>query len=85
MATETQINVGIRRNRGTFGTRNFEDSGTVPYQSNLTNLYWVDGSTYAIGQTLPYDVTTSSPHYYSVAAIALLRRYWDADWIYPLS
>lgn len=82
MATETLIGVGIGRNRGTFGLRYFEDSGSVPYKSKLNGLWWVDGNTYNIGVTLPYDVGGVS---YSVKAVALLRSYWEQDFLDPLT
>ncbi len=82
MATETLINVGSAKNRGALGMRNFEDSGTVQYKSRLTGLWFVNGSTYNIGVTIPFDVGGT---HYSVGAIALLRFYWDQDYLDPLS
>ncbi len=81
MATETLINVGTRRERGTLGLRNFEDSGTVQYKSRLTGLWFVNGLTYNIGVTIPFDVGGT---HYSVEAIELLRLYWDQDYLDPL-
>jgi hypothetical protein len=81
MATETLINIGTCRERGALGLRNFEDSGTVGYKSNSNGL-WFNGSRYNIGSTLPFDVAGTS---YSVKAIALLRFYWDQDYINPLT
>ena len=82
MATETLINVGTAKNRGSLGIRNFEDSGTVPYKSRLNGLWWINGSTYNIGVTLPFDVGGTS---YSANASALLRFYWDQDYLDPLT
>jgi hypothetical protein len=81
MATETQIGNGFRRNMTTFGSRNFEDSGTVQYASNRPNL-WFMGSYYNKGVTLTFDVGGTS---YSKAAIHYLRLYWDNRWILPLT
>lgn len=85
MATNTAINEGIRINFLTFGDRNFETSGTVQYASNFSDkdggLSWVDGANYTVGQNLPFDVGGVS---YSKTAVALLRRYWDQNWIKPI-
>lgn len=82
MATETLINVGTAKNRGSLGVRNFEDSGSVPYKARVNGLWWVDGNKYNIGTQLPYDVAGTS---YSAKAIELLRFYWDQDYLNPLT
>ena len=83
MATETLINVGLAKNRGSLGVRNYEDSGTVPYKSRKNGLWWVDGATYNIGVTLPYDSAGNTE--YGPKAIALLKFYWEQDYLDPLS
>jgi len=81
MATETSINVGIRRNFATYGDRNFEDVGTVQYASNRVNLEFL-GTLYQVGSSLPFDVGGTS---YSAAALQTLQLYWNNGWISPIA
>lgn len=80
MGNNTTYDIGIRRNIKTLGERNFEPTG-VQYASKLNGL-WFNGLTYNIGVSLPYDVGGVS---YSVGAVALLRFYWDQNFINPLT
>jgi len=82
MATETLINVGIRRNFVTLGDRNFEDGGTVQYAANYQPLSF-NGTLYNVGDNLPFDANGNTT--YSTAAIGQLRQFWDAGWITPLT
>ena len=81
MATETSINVGLRKNFATFGDRNFEDSSTVQYVSNRSLLNFL-GTNYDVGSTLPFNVGGT---HYSAAAIEILRHFWNQGWIKPLA
>ncbi len=80
MATNTLVNVGIRRNFATFGWRNFETSGTVQYVAEREGLDF-NGTSYQFGDTLPFDVAATS---YSASAMAQLQLYWNNGWISPL-
>lgn len=80
MATETLINVGIRRNFVGLGDRNFEDSGTVQYKASRAGTY--NGVAYDIGDAIPFDVDGT---HYSVAIIELLRFFWNQGWIAPIA
>lgn len=73
--------MGIRRECGTLGMRNFENSGTVQYKSNRSKLDFL-GTQYDVGVTLPFDVGGVS---YSATALAALQLFWDQDWIRPLA
>jgi hypothetical protein len=85
--TATQYDIGTRRNFTTLGDRNFEvalaiaNPATVAYSSLKNGLWWVDGSTYNIGQTLPYDANAAAS--YSTKAKSLLVFYWEQEWIKP--
>lgn len=79
MSTQTQYDIGIRRNFVTLGDRNFDPSGTVLYKAGVNNLYF-NGSYYSIGQNLPFDVGGVS---YSKSAVEQLRFYWDQAYITP--
>lgn len=80
MATNTAMNVGIRRNTP-FGMRNFEDDGTTQYASNHDGLDYL-GTLFDAGDTITFDVGGTS---YSADGVELLRRYWNQNWIEPLS
>ena len=79
--TNTAANIGIRTQMGTLGMRNFENDGVTQYKAVRHDLWWVNGTTIQKGTTFAYDVGGTS---YSKAAIALLRKYWDQEWIAPL-
>ena len=78
---QTAIGVGIRRNFATLGDRNFEPDQDTPvqYVCGKDHLEFL-GSTYTVGQNLPFDVTGTS---YSATAVELLQRYWNFGWCYP--
>lgn len=92
------IRRSIKNGTTSLGERNFEPemclAGTIQYQSNFSGqsvdsggtlrigLLWVDGSWYATGQALPYDVGGVS---YSVKAVALLLAWWEQIWVNPTS
>ncbi len=79
MATNTQINVGLRKNFSV-GDRNFEDSGTVQYKALREKLEFL-GTLYSTGDNLPMDGPGGTS--YTASTIALLKRYWEAEWIQP--
>lgn len=81
MATNTQIGIGTRKNFSTLGDRNFETDGTVQYASRRENLEFL-GTEYDTGATLPFDVGGTS---YSAAALEVLQRFWDQEWLTPLT
>lgn len=92
--TNTKYDIGIQRNITTaagvqLGERNFEpelataNPATVAYQAKINNLWWVDGTVYNRGTTLPYDANAGAS--YSTKASALLAFYWDQAWINPTS
>jgi len=83
MATETQIGVGIRRNFATLGDRNFEDDGYHQYAAARQPLEFL-GTSYNVGDSLPFTVLTSPAHY-SAAALEVLQNYWNQGWITPLT
>lgn len=78
MATETLVNVGLRKHFTTLGDRNFEDAGTVQYKAGRQPLEFL-GTSYDVGDLLPFDSGSS----YSTGTIALLLRYWEQEWITP--
>ena len=80
VTSATQANIGIRRSIGTLGWRNFEGyiTPTQAYNSNRSQLNWLDGNTYNVGTALPFDVGGVS---YSPAAVDLLQLYWNQTWI----
>jgi hypothetical protein len=85
MATNTATNKGTRKMIRTLASpqyRNFEGTQdpTVAYNSNHSNLAWVDGNVYQPGSTLPFDVAGTS---YSKKAIAWLQLFWDQEWVVP--
>lgn len=80
MATNTELNIGIRRNFGTLEDRNFETSGDVLYKSSRENLEFL-GTLYDSGETLPFNVASTS---YSAAALQDLELYWNQGWIEPV-
>lgn len=75
----TTFNIGIRRNFVTLGYRNWETAPSQPYLSNRVGL-WFQGSSYAIGASLPFDVGGTS---YSLKAQQELLLYWNQGWITP--
>src|SRR6185369_10574860 len=77
MATNTLDNIGIRRNCGTLGMRNFENSGTVLYVCNREPLTFL-GTAYHVADELPFDVASTS---YSLQALAELQLAWNQGWI----
>ena len=81
MATQTQINGGIRRNFGTLGDRNFENDGTTQYKLTKVAVHFL-GTLYHKGDTLPYDVAGTS---YSKKALHEMRQLWNDGWIEPLA
>ena len=81
MATETLINVGIRRNF-TVGARNFEDSGTVLYHATREGLNW-NGVTYHKGDSIAFDAPGGTS--YTTATIEKLRFFWNHGWIHPIA
>ena len=81
MATQTQINGGIRRNFASFGDRNFENDGTTQYKATKAAVHFL-GTLYHKGDTLPYDVAGTS---YSKQAIYEMRLLWNNEWIEPLA
>lgn len=88
MATNTELNVGIRRNFATLGDRNFEPDQTgtpVLYKCGKDGLDFIAVSNgakvkYSVGDSLPFDVSGTS---YSATAVALLELYWNAGFCYP--
>lgn len=78
---QTAINVGIRRNFATLGDRNFEPDQTTPVQyiCGKEGLEFL-GTTYHVGNNLPFDVASTS---YSATAVQLLQLYWNQGWITP--
>jgi len=86
MASNTALDVGIRRNFATLGDRNFEPAGalagTNQYSCNYAGLYFM-GTKYNAGDTLPFDANGNTT--YSAAAVGLLQLFWDAGWVNPLS
>lgn len=81
MATNTEMNVGISIECGSLGMRNFEDSGTVLYKSNVDGLEFL-GTIYATGATLPFNAGVGTN--YSAAALETLELYWNQGWLRPL-
>jgi len=85
MATNTALDVGIRRNFATLGDRNFEPAGalagTDQYSCLHDGLVFL-GTAYHTGDTLPFDVGGVS---YSAAAVGELELYWNQGYIAPLS
>jgi hypothetical protein len=85
LASNTLRNVGIRRECGTLGMRNFEGNvdPTVAYKANKEPLEFM-GTTYHAGTTLGYDYG-SPPSSYSPEAVKLLELYWNQGWILPVA
>lgn len=81
MALNSLTNVGIRRECGTLGMRNFEDSGTVEYKALREPTIFL-GTSYNSGDTLPFDVGGTS---YSLDALAELQQLWNDGNILPLA
>ncbi len=79
--TDTQANVGTRKEFLVLGYRNFERSGTVQYEARRDNLNFM-GTIYNIGDDLPFDVASTS---YSAAAMGQLQLFWDFEFITPLT
>ena len=79
--TNTAANIGIRRNFGTLGDRNFENSGTVQYKATREPTVFL-GTTYHKGDSLTFDVTGTS---YSKLALHQLAQLWNDGWIEPIA
>lgn len=82
MATNTQINVGVRRMIYSLAVpafRNYEPKGGQTYNSMRLNLEYM-GVLYQVGQTIPYDSSGTS-----YSNDALMERYFNAGWIDPSS
>jgi hypothetical protein len=79
--TNTQMNLGIRRNFGTLGDRNFENDGTTQYKATKAAVHFL-GTLYHKGDTLSYDVAGTS---YSKQAIREMELLWNNEWIEPLA
>ena len=77
--TNTAANVGIRRECGTLGMRNFENVGTVLYKANRQPLEFL-GTEYDVGDNLTFDVGGVS---YSAVALEKLELAWNQGWIVP--
>ncbi len=90
MATNTELNVGIRQNFATLGDRNFEPGQTSPVQykclkDGLDFIAVSNGALvkYSVGDTLPFDEGGPPATHYSATAVARLELYWNAGFIYP--
>lgn len=85
MATNTATNIGIRQNFGgsISADRNFEDDGTVQYKCNHEGLCFL-GTTYSVGDSLPFDAG-GSPNTYTTAALGELLLFWNQGWLTPAS
>lgn len=77
--TDTQANIGLRKNFVTLGERNFERSGTVQYKARREPLNFL-GTTYHTGDLLPFNVGGVS---YSKTAMAQLQLFWEQEFITP--
>jgi len=80
MATNTEKNIGYRRDIGTLGPRNFENTGTVQYKVVRSKLDFLNDE-YYFDDVLPFDNEDDT---YSLAAIAQLQLYWDQGWLAPV-
>jgi hypothetical protein len=80
--SNTSTNIGTRKMIYTLAVpeyRNFENDGVTQYSCLHEGLEFL-GSTYHIGDVLPFDVGGTS---YSAHALELLQLFWDQEWIVP--
>lgn len=80
MATNTEMNVGVRRNFTTLGDRNYEPLGGAQYRSNIEDLEYM-GTKYDTDALIPFDAGGPPADRYSDDA--LMERYFNAGMIYP--
>lgn len=83
MATNTAMNIGVRRNFSTLGDRNYEPLGGAQYTSNRDGLE-LGGVTYDTGETIEFDDSASgSSPYDRYSDDALMERYFNEGLITP--
>jgi hypothetical protein len=80
--TNTEMNIGIRRNFTTLGDRNYEPLGGAQYESATEDLEYL-GTKYDSGVTIPFDAGGPPADRYSDDA--LMERYFNAGLITPLT
>jgi hypothetical protein len=83
MASNTDINIGIRRMIYSLATpeyRNYEPQGGQLYAAVRVNLEY-QGTTYNPGDTIPYDNEDESAY----TDDALMEMYFNQGWVDPVS
>ena len=83
MATNTSMNIGIRR-YNEYGYFNYEPKGGADYTSARENLDW-GGTLYDIGDAISYDakLTSQSAQNDCYSDDALMEVYFNNGWVVP--
>jgi hypothetical protein len=80
MATNTEINVGVRHDFETWGARNFEPDTVREYLCNRQNLEW-DSMVLDVGDALIFDGAGGVS--YDADSLPRLEMFWNSGWLTP--